>query len=212
MGDPVLTSVYVQIQCGLATVRSFVTADTFEERRRLLHIQPRAFSDQSRITHKWKWHQPDDDGVMLKDYTSERIETELPRSFLPHLDEGPAETWTWTHASETAVHFGYSYDTRMLRARGYVFWDYGRLANWGFFQSEWVPPDEDDGQDLLERELVMERGRSRKRRLVRKGAGGWWSEEDESHLTWDNYPVSDDDLWYSDETPSDLSPHRNQRP
>lgn len=179
-------TLYLQLLAGLSFIRSFVTTDTFEEGRRLIHSRPVNGPHQHSLTLKWKLYNPRDDGAMLKEYTPERLENEMGSSFLPDLDHGPAEAWLWVHASATALEFGYSRHTRYLRARGYVMWDYARLVNWRFFQSEWMPPNEDNGQSVRARKSAMERARARKKQLVREGARGWWSEEDESQLTWEH--------------------------
>lgn len=183
--------VYLQLLCGLAFIRSFITADTFEERCRLIYSRPLKVPYQHPITFKWEIGYAHGNGAILKEYTPERVETELGPSFLPHLDHGPMEAWMWTHAAEIDLIFGYNYNTRKLRARGYVLWDIERLLNWGFFQSEWIPPDEDDGQDFLDREHAMWKARARKKQLAWMGVEGWWSKDDESQLTWDGYPLSD---------------------
>lgn len=183
-------SVYLQLLYGLEFLRSFVSADTFEERYRLFHLPPIDIPGQRDITLKWQRGDPRGKGARLKEYTPEEVETKLGPSFLPHLEHGPKEAWMWAYASVIDTEFGYNYQARELRARGYVLWDYDRLVNWGLFQSEFVPPDDND-EDLRERENVMERGRARKRKLAKMNAGGWWSEDDESHLTWEGYRIAD---------------------
>lgn len=80
---------------------------------------------------------------------------------------------------------------RDLRKRGYVMWDHSRLVNWGFFRFQWHPaPREDsdsndDGRDAFREAVMMILSWQRRRVLYDRGARGWWSEDDESKLVWD---------------------------
>lgn len=82
-----------------------------------------------------------------------------------------------------------------MRAQGYVMWDHEWLLNWRFFNSMWTRPNLPDLDEFRRRERDMVKSVNRRRKLYRQGARGWWSEVDESRLTWYERPLE----WSNDE-------------
>ncbi|KAK2767813.1 hypothetical protein FQN54_003974 [Arachnomyces sp. PD_36] len=175
------------LQSGLAFIRSFITVDSFEEGLKIIYSKAEIRRPPPPY-RKWLSYDPHHDQAMLKEYSLEKIESLIYPSFLMDLDNGPAEAWRWTFASEYSVSFGYNPRTRELRRSGYIMWDYARLVDWGFFQGDWVPPSLDRSPDDVKREQAYRRAQSWKETWC-TGAKGWWSAGDQSQVTfWGRAP------------------------
>lgn len=130
---------------------------------------------------------------MLEDYSSDDLAATLGTPFVEDLDPGPTEAWRWTHSEMTSTYFISSIYHANLRKRGYVMWDHARLVKWGFFDSVWKNPGAPDNTEFLRRKDAMEKSWAQRKRLFKKGAEGWWSEDDDTRLSWRTIEWSSDD-------------------
>ncbi|KAL5365793.1 hypothetical protein BJX96DRAFT_159767 [Aspergillus floccosus] len=177
---------------GLPFLAEVITADSYEERYRLL--TPKATriaiflpSDVQDI-----FHSDIDERVSLKDYTAEQLKS-LEGSKRSDTDPGPAEAWRHAHLELNWPAFVCSYEVHDLQRWGYVMWDYARLVEMGFFDSSVVLSDLPEGPDVAREERIVESLVTR-RKLYQKGARGWWAEGDESRLEWEEpLEVSDEE-------------------
>ncbi|KAJ9230660.1 hypothetical protein C8Q69DRAFT_448505 [Paecilomyces variotii] len=178
---------------GLNFLRKVITAKGYDDRYRILNPNfDYAGMTLSTIVRSLNL---EDDQVPLERYDGENLEAVLGSSFVKDPDPGPAQAWKWTHLKLTRSNFVGCWYMRDLRRRGYVMWDQSRLVRWRFFESpEWQFPDDPDDEDEEHaREEEMERSWAQRRRLYRKGFLGWWSEGDESKLTWRSIEFSSDE-------------------
>ena len=100
-------------------------------------------------------------------------------------DKGPEEAWRWANIIE--MQWSSCEPRRTLRKRGYVMWDFARLAEWGLLDEDFTSiPHEDDGADLMLSRRIDELHDSCKarREIWDRGGRGWWSPEDESRIVW----------------------------
>lgn len=130
----------------------------------------------------------------LKEYTFEQSK-QLQNPEVEEPDPGPAEAWKWSHMDFDWEDFVWSVHCRELRAWGYVMWDNARLSEYIYTQPFTLPPLPDE-EELERRKEATISSMVKRKHLFRKGAKGWWAEEDESHLEWGDPPeFSDDEDW-----------------
>lgn len=135
----------------------------------------------------------EEDTIPLRDYTEEELEYfQVPET--PEIDPGPLGAWRQAHWDLSFKDLVYSNSMRDARRWGYVMWDYSRLLESGFFAFPYTaPPPENNMSEEDRLDAVME-SLIERRRLFWKGARGWWSKGDESHLQWERpMEVSDDE-------------------
>jgi hypothetical protein len=124
------------------------------------------------------------DHVRLSDYSEERKNLELRPPAIFDPDVGPAEAWKFAHLEKTARKFVMASDHIPLRERGYVMWDYERLANLGMFDAPWQSPPRRSYMELMEEKVRVQRSYQRRTDIWLSGGRGWWSEQDESKVVY----------------------------
>ncbi|KAH6869751.1 hypothetical protein B0T10DRAFT_501270 [Thelonectria olida] len=181
---------------GLETLHALVQAQTFDERRRILH------GGDNR----------EDEPVGASDFLCERLErtpdvtlaTYLPISELlpdekarvlgiptyPDIpgDAGPAKIFELVHRDSFPSELVAQPEFRSYQRWGYVFWDEARLEKLGALIEDGpaklvTPPNPLQVYGELANDQ-LQASRTRRSEIWRRGGSGWWSQDDESKVVW----------------------------
>ena len=138
-----LDSGYIQhlMSLGLSRIHEIVTAKTYEDRCSVI------YDENPKYNHEFLYEalsrsNEHDDGVYLCDY-NQFDEEEFAHRYAPFFreqDAGPERAWRWAHQDLTRANFVYTDSEKLLRERGYCFWDLARLESWPQFHQPWEPP------------------------------------------------------------------------
>ncbi|KAL1963541.1 hypothetical protein VTN77DRAFT_8122 [Rasamsonia byssochlamydoides] len=143
--------------CGLRVLRQLLALDSANERCALL--APRLHSSRHFLQHAvWHVHAELDnyshDGDwsgsqgLFDDDRDNQVEVLTGSPLSEDLDLGPAAAFTWVTELLGRRDFVCSLTPLSCRARGYVMWDYTRLATWGFFKDPWGSTSAQDSVDI----------------------------------------------------------------
>ena len=142
----------------------------------------------------WPFHENDEE--LWRNLTEDEQARVIGTPLLPEPDDGPVKAWKWTHYNSMLDHFIGGRECRYLRRRGYVFWGYSRLAEWGFFEEPSGVPswsgfngigtlfERDWGTNEWDEAKVNDTSLARRKWLRDQGATGWWDQSDESQVQW----------------------------
>ena len=129
-------------------------------------------------------HTPD--GILQVAYNEEQMKKLVRLPIIIDSDPGPAEVWRVAHLNKSCDEFVFSFyqHFKSLRERGYVMWNYERLAKWGLLKipCQGHPETDVDWDRAWER---MRRSQDRRSQIWRNGGHGWWSIKDESKIIYE---------------------------
>lgn len=182
-----------QLAKGLAFINQLRAAKMYSERCQILKPNlgtcPWFLHDGLLWLNSLKHSSMIDEYAMpLEEYDDERRKRLIPRPAVPDSDPGPEQVWNIVHQQMGRTRFIMSEDHIDLRERGYVFWDQWRLENWGLLRTPWVRTSLGPPNPSQEAYAKMQRSLDRRTVIYLNGGRGWWSEDDESHIVYNNKP------------------------
>ncbi|KAK2882611.1 hypothetical protein FQN49_000183 [Arthroderma sp. PD_2] len=172
------------ISLGLEWIDRLGRTRKFKHRRELLtakrHMLPISFSRglKNRVVIS------STDYVSLSEYSEERLKRDVRRPAIKH-QSGPAEVWRVTHLDNSSNNFVMANEHIPLRERGYVMWSYGRLSKWGLLEIPWQRPLPNSYSPSVGVADEVNRSCRRRTEISRNGGSGWWSENDESKVVYE---------------------------
>lgn len=122
----------------------------------------------------------------LRDYTEEDKRVHIRAQLTSDGDKGPEDAWRWAYAGNTSVYWYNISEQGFLRQRGYVMWDFARLAQWGLLNHEWdeLPCEPFRTEEYIRRQKGMRDSFEARYEIRSRGGRGWWSAGDESRIKW----------------------------
>ena len=129
----------------------------------------------------------DADGITLAELSSGERQNLLKSAFFQDPDIGPTKAWEWAYQHQDLAYGIVARGLRELRQCGYVMYDCDRLRNCGILNKPFqARPVDRERASILSQEKFdnMWRSFDLRSKLWETGARGWWSEGDESKLTW----------------------------
>ncbi len=170
------------LSLGLNYLRRLVSARTYEERYKLLELEPEDTGLYSGVSVAADAY----NGIPLADLTEDERAFYIKPPYFEDSDIGPAEAWRWAYQGGTTSNQYFMPSQCHLRALGYVMYDYDRLCTWPEFYQPFSPPPPKDVESLCRNHQKMTDSWGKRSILWLEGARGWWSEEDKSKLVWQN--------------------------
>lgn len=168
------------LSLGLNYLRRLVTASTYEERYKLLELEPEENGLHSALCVALDAN----DDFPLADLTEKERAQYIMSPYSEDSDIGPAEAWRWAYQAETTSGQYFMSWQRQLRRFGYVMYDYDRLCSWPEFHKPFNSPYKDDPKvRRCNFEGMMDSWKKREEVWL-NGGRGWWSEEDTTKLVW----------------------------
>ncbi|KAL9122316.1 MAG: hypothetical protein Q9187_001125 [Circinaria calcarea] len=175
------------LSLGLEYLHRLATASTYNERYELLN--PEFKCDSDFLYPAYSEPADDDyDEILIADLTEQDRDRILKPPFVKDPDVGPAEAWRWAYQGETTAYIYFQPDQRQLRKNGYVMFDYDRLCRWNLFSESYKPADRYNSEDAALTALrtdQMRKSWDERSKIWLRGGRGWWSENDQSKLVWD---------------------------
>ena len=169
------------LSLGLSFVRKLVTVPTYDERYRLLLLEHKKDETFMYITLSEMDYSI---GKPIAGLTeADRAALAKPMSALDP-DKGPAEAWFWAYYRENMAQCYALGEQKQLRERGYVMFDYDRLARWEVFDQQFTSTIDRDSSEMKARHKEMHDSWRKRSKVWQNGGRGWWSEDDQSKLIW----------------------------
>jgi hypothetical protein len=176
------------LSMGLERVCHIITADTYDDRHKLLHKGNNREEGEPLRKDVFFYQDlpaasPEYNGsYVLSELTQEERNTYLKSPFFNDPDCGPAEIWWRVHQSEMPNNIvGVSRNERHRRW-GYVLWDASRLENIGRLE-EPGPEVMDVLVEYKNKRPSLKNSWEMREKIWRAGGTGWWSPEDRSEVT-----------------------------
>ena len=168
---------------GLSRLHQLFNTSTFDERCQLFKSRKgcpgnsisAGLGDMRRIQEK------QESGKNQTDLTVDPLFTESAMG----NDRGPEKAWRWGTIANGL--FRAAGPQRTLRRRGYVMWDFARLAAWDLLDHDWhrIPCEEPIGPSRRSKPTVDRfNSWTARRKIWERGGRGWWSPGDESRVVW----------------------------
>lgn len=172
------------LSLGLTYLHQIVNALTYEDRCRVL--KARMENCYCSLYDALKAQGYSNGLEELETYTNEDERIHIPAQLAIDVDRGPEEAWRWAYADNRNEYWYNIEDRDFLRERGYVMWDFARLARWGLMDHEWdgLPHESVSYEEERRRQDDMRDSFKARHKIWCRGGRGWWSPGDESRIKW----------------------------
>ena len=171
------------LSLGLSYLHQLFDTSTFDERCQLL--KPRRERSLYTLLHGLgNVRLLQEQQVCKDDQMGLNVDRFSPDSTMGK-ERGPEEAWRWGTIANGLLRV--SGPERTLRKRGYVMWDFARLAAWGLLDQDWhsIPCEEPVHIVQLSRRMADNLNSWKARSAIwERGGRGWWSFGDESRVVW----------------------------
>ena len=172
------------LSLGLACLRQIVNTSAFDDRCHLLKALkggPGPSLYDALSAQGYGNGLPD-----LADYTEEDERVHIPAQLAVDGDKGPREAWRWAYEGNQNEYWYNISEQGSLRQRGYVMWDFARLAQWGLLKHEWdgLPCEPFNTEDYCRRRGEMRDSFEARHKIWCRGGRGWWNAGDEGRIKW----------------------------
>ncbi|RSL54353.1 hypothetical protein CEP54_009965 [Fusarium duplospermum] len=181
---------------GLETIHALVQAETFDQRRRILHKgdnpEDKPFGSIDFICESLQWTHSDTlmTGSPISELPTDERALVLGIPTYPDIpgDPGPLRVFELVQHDSQANKLVAQVEFRSYRRWGYVFWDEARLEKLGALTQDGLakltaPANPLEAYSMLEYSQLRE-SRARRSEIWQQGGTGWWSEDDESKVVW----------------------------
>ena len=173
------------ISLGLDFLRKLINATTYDHRYQLLSSNWE--TEEYSMYQAMKVADTNLQNTRMSSLTEEQKMDRFKLHNIQDVDKGPAEAWFWAYQHDWVSPGYFSRSQRDLRQSGYVMFDYERLVQWGLFDQPFPalrpnPLEENERHSAIQRS--MRDSWTKRSRVWQRGGQGWWSEGDESRITW----------------------------
>ncbi|CAM1502468.1 Fc.00g044520.m01.CDS01 [Cosmosporella sp. VM-42] len=176
-------SEYVQalLARGLERLLQIVSADTYEERYRLIVHEP---EDPPARAQDFLYGVLETFGSFYEhDATGTTLLRSTPSANISGCEIGPQGVWQWPR-NQNRVGI-YDRISQPLRTWGYMLWDWTRLADLGIFNQRWDPAGREVRARIPHVSIgELSRPWDLRVEIYQAGGRGWWEEGDESKVVW----------------------------
>ena len=168
---------------GLSRLHQIFNTTTFDERCQLL--KPRRDYPQHSLSRGLDNVRDEQEQKASGSNQTDLSVDSFPTESTMGSDRGPAEAWRWANIVHSLVRNPSTEGA--LRKRGYVMWDYARLAAWGLLDYDWYDIFVEGPSGAYQRSRHigdMWKSHDKRREIWDRGGRGWWNPGDESRVVW----------------------------
>lgn len=181
---------------GLETLHALAQAETYDERRRILHRGDGREDEPvgaSGFLCDLLVSVPDTALIInmpLSEIPADKKAEALAIPTYPDIpgDPGPLRIFESVISHRWPVQLVAQIESRRYRRWGYVFWDEARLEKLGALTqdgpAELMAPEDPLGVYREVEARQLRESRIRRSQIWRQGGSGWWSKDDESKIVW----------------------------